>query len=161
MKRTARLTLLLVAAGQAEVGVWGELSPHGFFMTFPGFGHHWVAMFGTYNEHLVRDYASAELGFAVLLVAAAVSFERRLVLAAGAAFVAGTLPHFIYHLTTTGQMSTADDAASLGAFAVELAAVAAVMYSVRATPRPTTPKETPTWHASNPASPTASTSSAA
>ena len=160
MFRTARMTLLLVAAGQAEVGVWGTLSPHGFFTTFPGFGRHWVAMLGTYNEHLVRDYAAAELGFAVLLAIAAAWFERRLVLAAGAAFIAATLPHFLYHVTTTDRMSTSDNVGSLGAFIVEMAAVAAVMYgAARATPR--NDKENPTWHASNPASPAASTSSAA
>lgn len=136
MRRWQRPALLLVAAGQAQVGVWGELSPHSFFTTFPGFGHHWVAMFGTYNEHLVRDYAAAELGFALLLVLAAVWFERRVVLVAGAAFLAGTLPHFIYHLTTTSMMSTGDNVASLGAFAAEIVAVAAVMFTVAGTPSP-------------------------
>ena len=48
----------------------------------------WISALGTYNEHLIRDYAAAELGFAVLLVAAAVWFEQRLVLVAGAAFLA-------------------------------------------------------------------------
>ena len=153
-----RAVLLLVAAGQAEVGLWGELSPHAFFTTFPGFGHHWVAMFGVYNEHLVRDYAAAELGFAVLLALATVWFERRLVLAAGAAFIVATLPHFLYHVTTTSQMSTSDNVGSLGAFVLEMAAVAVVMYAIA---RPDHDKEIPTWHASNHASRTASTSSAA
>jgi hypothetical protein len=153
-----RVVLLLVAAGQAEVGVWGELSPHSFFTTFPGFGHRWVAMLGMYNEHLLRDYAGTELGFAVLLAAAAVWFERRLVLAGGAAFLVATLPHFAYHLTTTSHMSTSDNVGSLGAFAVEMAAVAVVMYG--AATASLNDKETLSWHASNPAGHTASTSSA-
>jgi hypothetical protein len=125
-----RLGLALVAAGQAEVGIWGLLAPRSFFGQFPGAGHHWVAALGTYNEHLVRDYAAAELGFAVLLLGAAVWFERRLVLLAGLAFLVATLPHFIYHLTTTGRFSAADNVGSLGAFVLELALVLAAMLAV-------------------------------
>ena len=68
----------------------------------------------------MRDYAAAELGFAVLLAGAAIWFERRLVLVAGAAFLAATLPHFAYHLTTTEHLSAADNTASLGAFVLEI-----------------------------------------
>jgi hypothetical protein len=62
----------------------------------------------------VRDYAALELGFAVLLICAVIWFERRLVVTTGAAFLAGTLPHLAYHLTTTDRLSTADNAGSLG-----------------------------------------------
>jgi hypothetical protein len=127
VSRFARAALALVAAGQAEIGGWGVVAPRSFFDTFPGFGHHWVAPLGTYNEHLVRDYAAAELGFAVLLACAAIWFERRLVLVAGAAFLAATLPHLAYHLTTTDSLSAGDNAASLGSFALELTVVAAAM----------------------------------
>jgi hypothetical protein len=130
----ARAALVLVGLGQAEVGVWGTLSPHGFYASFPGFGHHWVSAMGPYDEHLVRDYAASELGFAVLLICGAVWFARRVVLIAGAAFIAATVPHFLYHLTTTSMMSSTDDIASLGSFALELAAVAAVMARVVASP---------------------------
>ena len=125
--RAARVGLALVAAAQAEVGIWGLVAPRSFFGNFPGAGHHWVAALGTYNEHLVRDYAGTELGFALLLVAAAIWFSRRLVLIAGTAFLAATIPHFIYHLTTTGSFSTTDNVASLGAFVVELALVGFAM----------------------------------
>jgi hypothetical protein len=118
----------VVGLAQGEIGVWGELSPHGFYASFPGFaGQHWVAMLGPYNEHLLRDYAAGELGLAVLLVCAAVWFERRLVAVAGAAFLAATLPHFTYHLTTTSMMSTSANTLSLGAFVIEMAVVAAVV----------------------------------
>jgi hypothetical protein len=132
----ARTGLALVAAGNAEVGIWGELSPHSFYASFPGFGHHWVSVMGPYDEHLVRDYASAEIGFAVLLVCMAIWItDRRLVLVGGLAFIAGTLPHFIYHLTTTAMLSTQDNIASLGSFVVEMAVVAAVMHAAwRRTP---------------------------
>jgi hypothetical protein len=124
----ARLGLAIVGLAQGEVGIWGELSPRGFYNRFPDlFGQHWVRPLGPFNEHLLRDYASAELGLAVLLLGAAVWFDRRLVLLAAAAFLVGTAPHLAYHLTTTDMLSAGANVASLGAFVVELAIVAAVL----------------------------------
>jgi hypothetical protein len=131
----ARAGLLIVAAIQAEVGVWGLIAPRSLFNDFPGAGRHWIAALGPYNEHLVRDYAGAELGLAVLLVTAAVWFERRLVLVAGIAFLASTVPHFIYHLTTTGSFSTGDDLASLGGFVLEIALVGIALSVAARAPR--------------------------
>ena len=124
----ARVNLILVALGQAVVGVWGELAPHGFYDQFPWvFGQHWVVTMGPYNEHLVRDYAAAELGLTVLLALAAHWYERRLVIAAGVAFLVATVPHFLYHLTTTSMLSTTGNVLSLGSFVLEIVTVAAVV----------------------------------
>jgi hypothetical protein len=127
MRALARGALVLVAAGQAEIGAWGLIAPRSFFDGFPGFGHHWVSSLGAFDEHLVRDYAATELGFAVLLACAAIWFERRLVLVAGAAFLGATLPHFLYHLTTTDYLATGDNVASLALFALEIAVVIGAM----------------------------------
>ena len=130
-----RVPLLLAAAAQAQVGLWGEIAPRSFFAGFPGLGHHWVAPLGPYNEHLLRDYAAAELGLAVVLGAAALWPERRLLLVAGAAFLAATLPHFAYHLATADALSTTDDLLSLSAFAIEiLLVVGAVSIGLRSAP---------------------------
>jgi hypothetical protein len=135
----ARVGLTLVAAANLEVGLWGEISPRGFYGNFPAPGHHWVAALGPYNEHLVRDYAAAEIGFAVLLACMTIWFaERRLVLAGGLAFLAANLPHFAYHVTTAGSFKTADNVASLGSFVVEMLVVAAAMRIAWQTP-PNTP----------------------
>lgn len=131
----ARVGLVIVAAIQAEVGVWGLIAPRSLFNDFPGAGRHWISALGPYNEHLVRDYAGAELGLAVLLLMAAVWFERRLVLAAGIVFLAATIPHFIYHLSTTGSFSTGDDLASLGGFVVEMVLVGIAMSVAARAPR--------------------------
>jgi hypothetical protein len=120
-----RAALLLVAAAQAEIAAWGLVGPRSFYHGYPGAGHHWVAALGPYNEHLVRDFAGCELGLAVMLTAAAVWFERRLVVAAATAFLAAELPHFAYHLTTTNHLSGGDNAATLTGFVVELALVSA------------------------------------
>jgi hypothetical protein len=153
MSRLARAGLSLVALANAEVGLWGEISPRGFYGSFPAPGHHWVASLGPYNEHLVRDYCAAELGFAVLLACMAIWFaERRLVLGGGLAFLVATLPHFAYHLTTTGSLKTADNIASLGSFVIEMAVVAAAMRVAT-----TTNTEEHSWHASDPPRHAAST----
>ncbi len=123
----ARTGLVLVGLAQAEVAVWGLVAPRAFFRSFPGAGHSWVAALGPYNEHLLRDYAASELGLAVLMVGAAVWFSRRVVLLAGAAFLAATVPHFAYHLTATGSFSTADNAGSLGGFVLEVGLVVMAM----------------------------------
>jgi hypothetical protein len=153
MRSGARVLLALVAAAQAEVGLWGEFAPHSFYENFPGFGRHWVAPLGAYDEHLLRDYASAEIGLAVLLVCAAIWFTRPTVLIAGAAFLAGTLPHFIFHLTTTDDLPSIDNALSLGGFVVEMVLVATAMAIVTAQRRPP-------WHDSRPQSHADSTPSA-
>jgi hypothetical protein len=127
VKTAGRIALVLAAIAQADVGIWGLASPHGFFTGFPGGGHHWVSALGPYNEHLVRDYAAAELGLAVLLIGAALWFRRGPVLLAGVAFLAATLPHFAYHLTTTESFSTSDNVESLAGFAVETLLVAIAM----------------------------------
>ena len=122
-----RIALLLIAAAQLEIGLWGVLAPHSLYNDFPGAGHHWVAPLGPYNEHLLRDYAASELGFAVLLAATAIWWERRLVLVAGTAFLVATVPHFAYHLTTTDSLSTVDNGVSLGLFALEIVVVGGAM----------------------------------
>lgn len=132
-----RAALALVAAAQAEVGVWGEISPRGFFDHFPAIGgQHWVRAFGHYNEHLVRDFAAAELGFAVLLAAAAVWLERRLVMAAGTAFLIFTAAHFAFHLGEHGSLTTSADVVSLSSFAIEMEFVAAVTAATALVPDP-------------------------
>jgi hypothetical protein len=135
MTAVGRAMLALVAAAQAEIGVWGEVAPRSFYNNFPGFGRHWVAAIGPYDEHLIRDYASAEIGLAVLLACAAIWFTRPVVLIAGASFLAATLPHFIFHLTTTDDLPSIDNALSLGGFVVEMLLVLAAMAIVTREPR--------------------------
>jgi len=143
----ARAGLVVVALGNLEVAVWGLTAPHSFYANFPGFGHHWVASMGPYDEHLVRDYAAGELGMAIW-------FERRLVLVGALAFLAGTLPHFAYHLTTTDMLKTADNVTSVGSFVLEMALVGFAMVVVML---PNTEPKESSWPASRRTSPTVST----
>ena len=74
-----------------------------------------------YNEHLLRDFAAANLAIMLVLLGAAVCCERRHVQVAVVAFLAYSLPHLVYHLTTTDHYSTGDNIGSLGGFVVEMA----------------------------------------
>ena len=93
--------------------MWILLAPRGFYDTFPTGPAEWVSPLPPFNEHLLRDFGAAGLGLAVLAVLAAVWLERRLVQATAIAFLVSALPHFVYHLTTTDRLSTADNLQSL------------------------------------------------
>jgi len=113
-----RAGLVALAVAPAWIGAWATAAPHSFYGNFPAAGRHWVAGLPPYNEHLVRDYASASLGFLVLLVFAAVVLERRLVQGALLAYAVAAIPHFVYHTTTTGHFGTLDNVLSLGSLAL-------------------------------------------
>ena len=51
-----------------------------------------------FSEHLFRDFGGATLGLAVVLTAAAVWMERRLVVIALLAYLAFSAPHLVFHL---------------------------------------------------------------
>ena len=83
---------------------------------------------------------------------AAAWMERRVVQAAAVALFAGTLPHTLYHFTTTESYSTADNVLSLGGLVLQTVLPLAILYlasGARQQPAPisasappsTTPKE--------------------
>ncbi len=100
-KRPSRLVrwgTTLLGLSAAVPGVWALAAPRSFFRDFPGAGLGWVASFPPYNEHLIRDVGSFYLGFAVLLLLAALSADRVALRVALLGFIAFTIPHFIFHL---------------------------------------------------------------
>ena len=138
-----RAGLVLLAIPSAIIAVWGLLSPRGFYRDFPGLGRHWVSALPPYNEHLLRDFAAANLTIALVLLGAAVFCERRFVQVAVVAFFVGTVPHFIYHLTTTDHYSTSDNIWSLGGFVVELLIAFGVWALTIRAPRRREPRSAP------------------
>lgn len=95
------------------IGFWAFFAPYHFYEIFPLPGRHWVSALGPYNEHLVRDYGANNLGFGVLLVAAAVLLERRLTQVALISWLAFAVPHFIFHLTQTHHFQLFDNVTQL------------------------------------------------
>ena len=108
-----RVGLGYLAISSAYVAIWILVAPRGFYDTFPTGPGEWVSALPPYNEHLERDFGAAGLGLAVLAVLALVWMERRLVQATAIVFLASSLPHLAYHLTTTDHYSTADIVQSL------------------------------------------------
>jgi hypothetical protein len=138
-----RAGLGLLAIPSVVIAAWSLSSPRGFYDNFPGAGRHWVSALPPYNEHLLRDFGAANLTIALVLLGAALFCERRLVQVAVVAFFLGALPHFIYHLTTTGSYSTSDNIWSLGGFIVELVIAAAVWVLTVRPPRRREPRSAP------------------
>lgn len=121
--RIRRLVLLLLAASAADVGVWALTAPAAFYRSFPGFGLHWVAVDGPYNEHLVRDVGGLYLALLVVSVCAllptATSHLRRM---AGLAWLVFSAPHFGYHLAHLDALSTGSGTLEAVALGLTLAA---------------------------------------
>jgi hypothetical protein len=138
-----RAGLVLLAIPSVVIAAWSLISPRGFYDNFPGAGRHWVSALPPYNEHLLRDFGSTNLTIALFLLGAALFMERRLVQVAVIAFFLGTVPHFIYHLTTTDHYSTSDNIWSLGGFIVELLIAAGVWFLTVRTPRRREPRSAP------------------
>ena len=108
-----RAGLLLLAAASLVVGLWALLVPRSFYDDFPLPGRDWVSSLGPYNEHLVRDVGTLNLALGVLLAAAALLLERRLVQVSLVAYLVYAVPHFAFHLMTGHALSLVDNVANL------------------------------------------------
>lgn len=132
----ARALLWLLALVAGETGSWATATPRGFYNHFPGLGHHWVAQLPPYNEHLVRDVGAFYLAFAVLLAAAAIVLERRLVIVSMLAFLVTQVPHLVFHLNHLEGLSASDKALQATSLAVAVALSALVLALALWPPRP-------------------------
>jgi hypothetical protein len=113
-RRVVRAGLVLLALGQAGPALWALLAPAGFYATFPGGGHHWVAAMPPYNHHLVTDYGSAYLGLSVMAALAAVFLERRLVQVALVSWAVSALPHLAFHVANPAKADNVANDVVLG-----------------------------------------------
>ena len=102
-----RAVLGALGAIQFVDGAWALLAPTSFYDDFP-LGRGWVEALPAYNEHLVRDVGELFLATAVVLFAAAIYLERRLVLTAIAAYLVWAVPHTVYHAFNLEPYGTAD-----------------------------------------------------
>ncbi|WP_132300310.1 hypothetical protein [Kribbella sp. VKM Ac-2568] len=92
MRGLVRAGLIVLAAIQVVLGVWTLLFPASFYNDVPT-----VDWTPPYSEHLFRDFGGATLGLAVVVIAAAIWLERRLVIVALLAYLAFSFPHAIFH----------------------------------------------------------------
>jgi hypothetical protein len=122
-----RFVLIYMAVALGLVAAWILIAPKHFYDEFPG-PSQWVSALPPYNEHLIRDFGSAGLGLAALAGLAAVWMERRLVQATAVALLIGSLPHAIYHSTTTEAYSTTDNLFSLTGLYLEVLLPLLILY---------------------------------
>ena len=130
--RWRRVALGYLAVVSLQIGVWAQFAPRSFYDDFPGLGRAWVSVDGPYNEHLVRDVGGLYLALAVLVIAAAITLLRPMIVTAAVAAMVAGVPHFVYHVVNTEGLSAGDLAASLGG----LALFAAIPVALLAAPRP-------------------------
>ena len=109
--------LLFLATTPLVGGLWALLFPRVFYDDFPLPGAGWVSTLGPYKEHLVSDCGALNLAMAVLLLAAGVLPERRLVQVALLSWLVFEVPHFVFHLGETHHFSAGSNLAQLGGLA--------------------------------------------
>jgi hypothetical protein len=93
MTLTLRLGLSILALIELVLGVWTLGFPESFYRDVPT-----VDLTPPYSEHLFRDFGGATLGLGIVLTAAAIWPETRLVVVALVAFLAFSAPHLVFHL---------------------------------------------------------------
>ena len=131
MRIWARLALGYLAVVALQIGIWAQFAPRSFYDDFPGLGRTWVSVDGPYNEHLVRDVGGLYLALAVLIVAAAVTLARPLVVTAAIATLVSGFPHLGYHLVNTDGLTGGDVVSSLFGLALfALVPVALIIWPV-------------------------------
>jgi AhpD family alkylhydroperoxidase len=126
-----RLNVIVVGLANAAIGLWAIISPHGWYDTFPGFGHHWISALGPYDEHLARDAGSGLLAVGVLLVWAALAPQAGLLRPALAASLVFSVPHLAYHVASADDLPTADNVVNLVLLTLAVAFPAALMWASR------------------------------
>lgn len=92
MRTVLRIGVAVLAANELALGVWTALSPESFYNVVPT-----VDLTPPYSEHLFRDFGGATLGIAVVLIAAMIWPERRLVIVSLIAYLAFSAPHLAFH----------------------------------------------------------------
>lgn len=93
MTLTLRLGLSMLALIELVLGIWTLGFPESFYRDVPT-----VDLTPPYSEHLFRDFGGATLGLGIVLAAAAIWPETRLVIVALVAFLAFSAPHLAFHL---------------------------------------------------------------
>jgi hypothetical protein len=92
-----RAALMYQILSLGLVGIWALLFPQGFYNAFPGFGMQWIIRDGAFNEHVLRDVGSLNLGMACATLYALVSRNIGAIRASAIAALVFSVPHLYYH----------------------------------------------------------------
>ncbi len=97
--RWGRVGLEFLAANQGVPGLWVALAPRSVYNDFPIPSHRWVPAFSPFNDHLAQDLGTLSVCVAVVLAAAALFLEARLVVIAVLSALTIMVPHTIWHIS--------------------------------------------------------------
>jgi hypothetical protein len=103
MRTVLRIGLLGLAAVELVLGLWTLVLPASFYADVPT-----VDLTPPFSEHLMRDFGGATLGLALVLGAAGIWLERRLVVVALLAYLAFSVPHLVFHVAHLGGASAVE-----------------------------------------------------
>lgn len=124
MRLVVRGGLIALAAIQWITGLWMQFLPESFYTDFPT-----VSLTPPFSEHLTRDFGGATIAIAIVVTAAAIWMDTRLVAVVLVAYLAYSIPHLAFHLGHLHDASPADTvfiAVSLGGSVLLPAAVLAL-----------------------------------
>lgn len=115
-----RILLFVLVWPALLLGAWATLAPRNWYDNFPGIGQSWIAIDGSYNEHLIRDVGALNLALCLVTVVALVKLDRLLVQTTAAAWLVYSVPHLLYHATHTEPFDTGDLIGALGGLALDV-----------------------------------------
>jgi hypothetical protein len=130
--RIKQAAAALLALTAALVGGWAEFAPLSFYRSFPLAGHHWISSLGPYNEHLIRDVGGLYLALLAVTVWAVIRPHLATLRLAGAAWLAFSLPHLVFHLLHLDELGTADKIGNVVSLAVNVALALLLIAPARA-----------------------------
>jgi hypothetical protein len=98
-----RAGVLILGVADLTIGVWAYLLPHAFYNGVPT-----VAMMPPFNQHFVTDAGAFFVAQGVLMVAAAIIMEYRLVMVALTSYLTFAVLHMVFHTTHLQGMPAGD-----------------------------------------------------
>lgn len=104
---------MAIAGAATLMGAWAFAFPRGFFDDFPVQGAQWVSTLGEFNDHLLRDFGSAQVGLGVAGMVAARTGALEAIRSILIGFVAFGALHLSFHLTTLGEFTAASWASQI------------------------------------------------
>lgn len=108
-----RAWLLVLAMTGVVIGGWAVAAPRSFYDGFPGFGRHWVAADGPYNQHLVRDVGAFFLALGVVAAFAIWLGSVAAARLAALGWLVFGVPHVLYHATHLDVYAPLDQVVSM------------------------------------------------
>jgi|1185.fasta_scaffold135284_2 hypothetical protein len=135
-----RVLLFVLAWPAFLLGVWATLAPRNWYENFPGVGQAWIAIDGSFNEHLIRDVGALNLALVTVTLVALVKLDRTLVRTTAAAWLVYSLPHLLYHATHTDPFDTGDAIAALGGLTLDVVVPIVLLVLARPDPDPVRPE---------------------